>query len=91
MSKTTTLCYDGQIYNVEYETSQVMGEEEASIPNQTEITIKHVWVNLLAPFWIGGEVIATVYTADIAEVDDVDLSEFIDRLETIEDEIRKQL
>ena len=91
MSKETTLCYDGQVYHVDYETNQVMGEEEVGIPNHTEITIKHVWVNLPAPFWTGGEVIATVYTADIAEVDDVDLSEFIETVQIIEDEIRKQL
>jgi len=91
MNKETTLCYDGQVYNVEYESNQVIGEEEVGIPNHTEITIKHVWVNLPAPFWKGGEVILTVYTADIAEVDDVDLSEFIDRVETIEEQIREQL
>ena len=83
MVKETTLCYDGQVYHVEYEINRVIDE--------VEITIKHVWVNLVAPFFKGGEVIVTVYTADILEVDDVDISEFIDRVETIEDEIRKQV
>lgn len=91
MSKETTLCYDGQVYHVEYETNRIEGEEEVGIPNHTEITIKHVWVNLPAPFWKSGELIQTVYTADISEVDDVDLSEFIDRVETIEEQIREQL
>ena len=81
MSKETTLCYDGQVYHVEYETERVMDE--------IEITIKSVWVTLVAPFFKGGEVVVTVYTTDIAEVDDVDISEFIDRVETIEDEIRE--
>ena len=91
MNKETTLCYDGQVYHVEYETNRVMGEEEVGIPNHTAITIKHVWVNLPAPFWKGGEVILTVYTSDIAEMDDVDLGQFIDSVETIEDQVREQL
>ena len=81
MVKETTVCYEGQVYQVEYDTNRVMDE--------LEITIKSVWVSLVAPFFKGGEVILTVYTDGLFKVDDVDISEFIDKVETIEDEIRE--
>lgn len=86
---TIDLDYDGQSYQAEFDYQHIRGEQDVGTPDHTEITLIQVWANLPAPWFKGGEVIVSIYSSDIEELD-LDASQFTEE-ETIKEEIRKYL